>query len=329
MFAIAHYQKDRRLAAFWWSLCDLKGAVPFFRGRYAIAGLRGFAAPDPLKGGFRTDVAMGLVKLSRAIEHLAADSVIPDATAEEFFLAVSYHTVAACPPRSAWRQLFARVIEDASDPLRKWLRKVLPELDRPLRVAPDSSEVLVGSIRDRTPSAQLEDKLAKSPQDSLPESEGLVGKVREFAERSGGGKTFAWVLCALSRGIRPHDPQRAAEWAETATNWDIVEPRTWTHSIKALEIAGEIPKALSVAWDAVERFPENASYLQTYSPADDFWTAPGSGAACVGRGGQVSWYKSRVRASGNNSGAPGEILSRGGCASEGNRTFCWQLPMVG
>ena len=125
-------------------------------------------------------------------------------------MAVSYHTVAACPPRSAWRQLFARVIEDASDPLRKWLRKVLPELDRPLRVAPDSSEGFGWIDPEWARRArQLEDKLAKSPQDSLPESEGLVGKVREFAERSGGGKTFAWVLCALSRGIRPHDPQRA------------------------------------------------------------------------------------------------------------------------
>jgi tetratricopeptide (TPR) repeat protein len=259
LFAISHYQKDRRLAAFWWRLCDLKGTAPFYHGRYAIAGLRGLPAPDALRGGFRTDVALGLVKLGRAIEQLAADNVISDATAEEYFLAVGYHTVAACPPRSAWRQLFTGVVEGASETLGKWLRKVLPELDKPPRGAPSSSEGFgwidaewAGRAR------QLEDKLAKSPQDSLPESESLIENVREFAERSGDGKTFGWVLCTLSRGIRPHDPQRAAEWAETATNWDIAEPRTWSHWIKALEVAGEIPKALSVAWDAVERFPEDA-----------------------------------------------------------------------
>lgn len=259
LFAIAHYQKDRRLSGFWWRLCDLKGATPFYHGRYAIAGLRGSPAPDSLKGGFRTDVAMGLVKLGRAIEQLAADSVILDATAEEFFLAVSYHTVAACPPRSAWRQLLTEVIADASDPLGKWLRKVLPELDKPIRNTPSRSE----GFRRIDPewarrAGDLEGVLAKSPQDRLSESEDLIAKVRELAERSGDSGTFAGILCELSRGIRRHDPQRAAEWAETATNWDIGEPRTWTHWIKALEVAGEIPKALSIAWDALERFPENA-----------------------------------------------------------------------
>jgi tetratricopeptide (TPR) repeat protein len=259
LFAISRYQKDRRLAAFWWGLCDLRGATPFYHGRYAIAGLRGLPAPDSQRGGFRNDVALGLLKLGRAIDRLVAEKVVSDNNAEEFFLGVSWHTVAAYPPQSDWRQLLSHATEGASERLSKWLGKVLPGIDRPARDGTDRTE---GTKRFNPEwpnrARQLEMRLRTHPRLALPEAEKLILEQRAFAETSGEGHGLAATLCALSRGIRQHDPVRAAEWAEEAKNWEPGDPRTWTHWTKALQMAGEVSPALAVAWEASERFPENA-----------------------------------------------------------------------
>jgi tetratricopeptide (TPR) repeat protein len=259
LFAIARYQKDRRLAAFWWELCDLRGTTPFYHGRCAIAGLRGLPAPDPQKGGFRNDVALGLLKLGRAMDRLVAEKVVSDTTAEEFFLSVSWHTVAAYPPRSAWRQLLTHATEGASEKVSRWLGKVLPGIDGPARNAANRTE---GARRfnPEWPSRarQLEMRLRAHPRLALPEAEELIIEQRAFAEASGDGHGLAATLNALSRGIRCHDPLRAAEWAEEAKNWEPGDPRTWTHWTKALQMAGEISTALAVAWQESERFPEDA-----------------------------------------------------------------------
>jgi tetratricopeptide (TPR) repeat protein len=105
-------------------------------------------------------------------------------------------------------------------------------------------------------------QLAKNPESVLPESQALIAEVRAYAEASGDGKVLVTTLCALSRGIRRRDPVRGSEWAQEAKEWSPGDPRSWTHWIKALEIASEIPMALSVAWEALERFPENA-YVST------------------------------------------------------------------
>jgi tetratricopeptide (TPR) repeat protein len=47
------------------------------------------------------------------------------------------------------------------------------------------------------------------------------------------------------------------KWAEEAKDWNPSDARSWTHWIKALEIAGEVSKANTVAWGILERFPEN------------------------------------------------------------------------
>jgi predicted Zn-dependent protease len=259
LFAIARYQKDRRLAAFWWELCDLRGTTPFYHGRYAIAGLRGLPAPDSQKGGFRNDVALGLLKLGRAMDRLVVEKVVSDTKAEEFFLSVSWHTVAAYPPQSVWRELLSQAAEGASERLSKWLGKVLPDADRPVRNSTHHAE---GTMRfnPEWPSRarQLEMRLRTHPRLALPEAERLIVEERAFAEASGDVEGFAATLAALSRGIRRHDPVRAAEWAEEAKNWEPEDPRAWIHWTKALQMAGEISSALAVAWEASERFPENA-----------------------------------------------------------------------
>jgi tetratricopeptide (TPR) repeat protein len=259
LFAIARYQKDRRLAAFWWELCNLRGATPFYHGRCAIAGLRGLPAPDSQKGGFRNDVALGLLKLGRAMDRLVAEKVVSDTTAEEFFLSVSWHTVAAYPPQSAWRQLLSHAIEGASEHLAKWLGKVLPDIDRQARNGTHRTEATM-RFNPEWPSRarQLEMRLRTHPRSALPEAEKLIIEQRAYAEASGEGRGLGALLCTLSRGIRRHDPLRAAEWAEEARNWEPEDPRTWTHWTKALQMAGEISSALAVAWEASERFPENA-----------------------------------------------------------------------
>ena len=259
LFAIARYQKDRRLAAFWWELCDLRGTTPFYHGRCAIAGLRGLPAPDSQKGGFRNDVALGLLKLGRAMDRLVAEKVVSDTTAEEFFLSVSWHTVAAYPPQSAWRQLLSHAIAGASEHLSKWLGKVLPGIDGPTWDATDRTQ---GTRRfdPEWPSRarQLEMRLRTHPRLALPEAEKLINEQRAYAEASGDSRGLAATLDALSRGIRQQDPVCAAEWAEEAKNWEPADPRRWTHWTKALQMAGEISTALAVAWEASERFPEDA-----------------------------------------------------------------------
>jgi tetratricopeptide (TPR) repeat protein len=259
LFAIARYQKDRRLAAFWWELCDLQGTTPFYHGRCAIAGLRGLPGPDCQKGGFRNDVALGLLKLGGAIDRLVTEKVISDNIAEEFFLGVSWHTVAAYPPQSAWRQILSRAMQNLSERLAKWLGKVLPDLERSGRNGIDHTE---GTMRfsPEWPSRtrQLEMRLTTHPALALTEAEKLIAERRAYAEASGDGQGFAVTLDTLSRGIRPHNPLRAAEWAEEAKNWEPEDPRRWTHWTKALQMAGEILAALAVAWEAMERFPENA-----------------------------------------------------------------------
>ena len=104
---------------------------------------------------------------------------------------------------------------------------------------------------------QLEMRLSTRRRLALPEAEKLINEQRDFAEASGDGHGLAATLAALSRGIRRHDPLRAAEWAEEARNWEPGDPRNWTHWSKALQMAGETPTALAVTWEASERFPEN------------------------------------------------------------------------
>lgn len=259
LFAIARYQKDRRLAAFWWELCDLRGATPYYQGRYGIAGLRGLPAPDSQRGGFRNDVALGLLKLGRAMDRLVAEKLIPDTVAEEFFLGVSWHTVAAYPPQSAWRHLLSHATGDAPEHLSRWLGKVLPDFDRPTR---DRTDHVEGTQRFNPEwprrARELEMRLGTHPRLALPEAEKLIIEQRAFAEASGDSRGLVATLCTLSRGIRRHDPVRAGEWAEEAKNWAPGDPRNWSHWTKALQVAGEISTALAIAWEASERFPEDA-----------------------------------------------------------------------
>jgi tetratricopeptide (TPR) repeat protein len=263
LFAIARYQRDRHLAAFWWDLCDLRPGTPFYHGRYAIAGLRGLPAPDSQVGGFRSDVALGLLKVGRAMDRLVAEGLVSKATAEEFFVALGWHTVAAYPPRSKWHGTFAQAVQDTSERLINWLRRVLPEIDKPVRGAADRSHSRA-HFNPGWPhrASQLEMQLAKKPEEVLPEAEKLIAEVRVFAETSGGGREFSATLAALSRGIRLRDAVRAAKWAKEATDWSPSDPRNWTHWIKALEVAGDLHTATLAAWEALELFPENA-YVST------------------------------------------------------------------
>ncbi len=104
---------------------------------------------------------------------------------------------------------------------------------------------------------QLSRQLATNYERALPEAEKLIAEQRSFTEASGDSDGLTRTLNWLSGAIRGRDPARAAQWAEEATNWSPHDPRTWIHRIKALETAGWVPKALGIAWDALERFPEN------------------------------------------------------------------------
>ena len=255
LFAIGRHQKDRQLAPFWWQLCDLNDGTPFHHGRYAIAGIQGLPPVQNRRGEFPEEVARALVKLGTALDRLVAEKLLPPSEAEEHFLEVARHTVAAYPFRLRWRQALFPDLAKAPGRLSDWLRKLVPDIDKPLAQSPGSQAVWNPTWQER--GQELERELAQNPNAALPRAERLLAEQRAYAGISGDVSGLKAALCALSRGIRAHHPLLAAEWAEEATRWEPWDARSWSHWIKALLVAGNRTLALSIAWEAAERFPEN------------------------------------------------------------------------
>jgi len=248
--AVASYQEDRSLAAFWWHLCDLPDSVPFYRARHAIEGLEGLPPrPGEDPGSFPTDVVRGLVRLAHGFEGQVRRGLLSSNRARREFLAIGRLSRAAFPFPERWRETLSQVLPGEEEAAASWLTELVPGVT--------SGRVSGPSLDWADRATQIARDLKGRAAASLSAAEALLQEQRQYAHQTGESYFLARSLCNFASSIRAPQPECAVAWAEEAMLWEPWNAYSWTTLTVALAANGRLADALQVAWQAVERFPEN------------------------------------------------------------------------
>lgn len=153
LLALAHHQRDRSLQPAWERLCQLQpDSVPYYHGGYGIAGLRGLPAePEQRRSGFRREVAVGLLKLFRALDERDRTGQLPPGVAESEALAIGRLATAASARLWVWHAVWtAELSQEPGACFRRyvaWLERVVPGLERVLSPLPAFARVAEGKMQ--------------------------------------------------------------------------------------------------------------------------------------------------------------------------------------
>ncbi len=263
--AVAAHQTDRTLAPIWWRLCDLPDGVPPYHARYAIAGLRGLRPEkgDP-GGGFRRDVARGVVRLARSFYRLSKEGVLGAKVARQQYQTVGLLSYAAFPFAEAWTEALAQELRHLEEPIGPWLARLIPggsprlqRLIRERRSATGHSESQLGErhLRDWARRGRaIAESLREGDLSAVPAAERLLHQERAHAQANGDSEPL--VRNFAGKVVRPR-PAQAIEWADEARLWAPSNPYTWTILFRGLQQSGRSDQALAIGWETIERFPDN------------------------------------------------------------------------
>ncbi len=265
--AIAEFQGgDRSLAGFWQRLCDLPDGVAFYHARYAMQGLRRLkAANNRENGSLRAEVVLGLLRLATAFDRLVREGGLAEQVARSTFRRVAVQVAVAYPGSPRWEEHGLAPALEMHERPQKWLLEAV----RPLAAAVKQEQARANRphVRPR-PSIQadpawtdrgkaLATELRNGRTNVLPEVERLLDEERHYAEATGGTYSIVRSLCNFASRILRLRPDVAGRWALEARNWEPHNAFTWTTIKDVLLKQKNVSSALSFAWVAYKRFPEN------------------------------------------------------------------------
>ena len=258
--AVARYQQDRSLLDEWWRLCSLPPDEPWYRGGYGIHGLRGLPVSHHVRG-FPQEVAEGLAVLAVALDARSAEGWIDQQTARAEFIKVAHLTMAAYPFPPKWRSFWRHACGRSYDIPEDWVRNIvdLGEEGNKLKsfrrqespwLLPDPEwiprrQAIVKGLNQRVTAA-----IASA--DQLLHDEEAYGEVT-------GNFTFAVKsACNFAGRIKEYQPEIALRWLSLARRLDPWNPYGWTTAVTTLLQIDRKVDAIKMAFDAIERYPENA-----------------------------------------------------------------------
>jgi len=255
---LARHQTNRSLAPLWWRMCDLPAEVPYFHAIYALAGLRGLPPEsEEQSGGFRRDVAQGLLRLAEAFDRLARLDILSKEFAAQEFLRVGRITLAAYPFPQRWREELSLEL-DPTSPTAELLERLLPGVS-------ESPALSVIEARSPSPSEdeewpdrakELAGRLRRSLKSSRESALTLLQEQRHFAQAGGDRDFLVRSLCNFADRVLDQDGRQALEWASEARFWDPQNPYAWTTSAQALVAVNRVAAAEALYRDTIERFPQ-------------------------------------------------------------------------
>ncbi len=256
---LARHQTNRSLAPLWWRMCDLPAEVPYFHAIYALAGLRGLPPESAEQsGGFRRDVAQGLLRLAEAFDRLARLDILSKEFAAQEFLRVGRITLAAYPFPQRWREELSLEL-DPTAPTTELLESFLPGVSEAPTLSviearrPSPSEDEEWADRAKKLAGRLRRSLKSSRESALT----LLQEQRHFAQAGGDRDFLVRSLCNFAASVLDQDGRQALEWAGEARFWDPQNPYAWTTSAEALVAVNRVAAAEALYRDTIERFPQD------------------------------------------------------------------------
>ncbi|MFY9821582.1 MAG: tetratricopeptide repeat protein [Thermoanaerobaculia bacterium] len=262
LMAVAEHQEDRHLAPFWWSLCDLQDGVPFHRAPCAIAGLLGLPPLDETQaGGFREQAAWGVVRLAEALHRRIERRELQSTRARDEWLWTARRAMARLPFPASWQEIFEEAIRRGIPAeCQAWLEIVAPSLTselgnlssrhRPretfdIHSWPKRAQSIARALRENQPQA-------------LEQARVLLREEEHYALLYGDSGNLVRSLRNFTSSVWRRVPERALQWAEMAVSWEPWDAYSWNILTQARWKARGAEAGLSLAWEAVERFPENS-----------------------------------------------------------------------
>ena len=252
LFAIAHYQSDRTLSSAWEEIVELPAQVPFYHGVYGVAGLRGLPpSSDSERGGFRQEVATGLLKLGSSLHRLASDRLLPYQRAKEEFLRVLVLTVSAYPFPSRWSRAMNAQRRSVSETVLNWVAEVVTVANQAVTEIYEPDPMWANRAK------AIAASLSTHTVDSVDHALTLLAEQRAFTQSTGVSYFLTRSLCNFAAVVRETQPGLALQWADEALKLEPTNPYTWTTFTQAALANQEVERAYQVASEALERFPEN------------------------------------------------------------------------
>lgn len=256
------------LTAFWWRICGLPPVVPIHHGPVGLIGLRRRVLDkDQDSGGFREEVARGLVKLAMALERRIHPRELSKKRAREIFLSVGRLQLAAYPFPERWLDLLQQELPFVPRVTRLWLGELVPSLPS-APSAPSARKTNPRSFPEAWPQKreQTLDHLAKQTRRGTELADELLAEQRRWAELHGETGALTRTLCQFARASVWSRPDRAARWAREAMVWEPWNDFVWSTLIRARSFSEGAWAALPMAREALERFPENP-YIRSAAAA--------------------------------------------------------------
>ena len=265
---IAEFQgDDRSLAGFWQRLCNLPDGVPFYHARYAILGLRRLKSANIIENGsLRAEVVLGMFRLANAFDRLVRERGLSEQIAQSNFRRVGVQLAVAYPDSPLWVDHGLHHLLDMPERPKRWVLEAIHPLAAAVRR--ERTGANQPHTQPRRPSIQadpdwanragvLVKELNKDHIDSLLDVERLLNEQRRYAEATGDTYFIVRSLCNFASRILRLRPEVARRWAEEARSWEPHDPYTWAVIKDVLLGQRNIARALSFAWVAWKRFPED------------------------------------------------------------------------
>ena len=263
--AIAEFQYDRLLAGFWHRLCELPTGVPHYHARFAILGLRGLPAVNKWEeGSLRADVVVGLIRMAEALDRLARERELQEPIARATIRRVAAQTAAAYPDSPRWAEHGLEHLANMAERAREWLLEVVPPLAKAWKQKTRATTTRVTGTPALRPnpnwtarSRTLRPHILRGEVKALPQLLDLLQEERLFTEIAGDAYDLVHTLRSHAVAIVRHKAEYAVRWAVEALSWAPDDPRSWNQIAQIMLHRGDSKSALTYAWIAWKRFPEN------------------------------------------------------------------------
>ena len=264
---IAEFQTDRSLATFWHHMCDLPDGIPFYHAPYALLGLRRLGAADPVENGtLRAEVVLGLLRLARSFQRLVRTRGLDAHIAKSTYQRLAAQTAAAYPDSPGWVAHGLTALLELEEPAQKWVIEAVTPLGEAIRRQKnDKTNRGDRSHQSLQPNPnwprrvrELVARLRSADRKCLDEVRQLLDEQRRYTEATGDTYYIVRTLSNFARRVRRLNSQLALRWAEEARKLDPNDPYTWSTLTTLLLQQERLTEALSLAWVAWKRFPEDS-----------------------------------------------------------------------
>src|SRR5260221_5160966 len=255
--AVARHQVGDSLLEWWWTLCSLPPDVPWYHGEYGIDGLRHLFPPG--KKGIPPQVAEGLLRLADGLAGRVEDGWLNESDARAEFQRLARTASRAYPFPERWAAVWSSSVQKCRQELaRSWAEHLLPagRQQKPVHVPP--------LLHQRDPQwPERSKEIGRLLQRGVP---GAVEKAQQhiqeqvaFARATGDNDGVGRTLNNLATKAKWNQPELAVEWTAMSRTFSPWNFYSWATSVSALLHSDQPLKALQIALQAIDQFPEEPS----------------------------------------------------------------------